>query len=59
VRISAVAGIAVTWMGVCFALARRDLLLGPAYDIASLLLAYALLRLLLRMARRMPQGRLA
>jgi len=59
VRLAAVAGIGVAWTGVCFALARHDLLLAPAYDIAALLLAYALLRLLLRIARRMPQGRLA
>jgi CHASE2 domain-containing sensor protein len=58
-RISAATGIAVIWAGTCFALARRDLLLNPAYDIAALLLTYVLLRLLLRMARRMPQGRLA
>jgi len=59
VRLAAVAGIAVAWTGICFLLARRDLLLGPAYDVAALLLAYALLRLLLRIARRMPPGRLA
>lgn len=56
-RITAAAALASIWAGTCFALAGRDLLLNPAYDIAALILGYALLRVLLRIARRMPQGR--
>jgi len=58
-RVSTLATLACAWLGACVALARRDLLLSPAYDIAALLLTYALVRLVLKIARGMPRGTLA
>lgn len=48
----AAAASAAVWWALCLALARRGLLLNPAYDLAALALTAALVHALLRLARR-------
>jgi CHASE2 domain-containing sensor protein len=56
-RPAAAALLGAAWLAACAALARHDLLLNPAYDLAALLLSAGAMLALLRIARRFPVRR--
>jgi CHASE2 domain-containing sensor protein len=55
-RLAALFVLAAGWVGVCVVLAQGDRLMNPAYDVAALLLTYAALRALQRLARAVLFG---